>query len=873
MPWKLVSRIGLGLLALVLVAVLAVGAVGWSWVRKPLPQTAGELTLTGLTGPVTVIRDDRGVPQIYADNPADLFRAQGYVHAQDRFFEMDLRRHVTAGRLAELVGPSGFDTDRMLRTLGWRRVAEQELPLLSSQTRQYLQAYADGVNAYLHQAGNPSQVSVEYSLLDLSYPSPTIEDWTPLDSLSWLKAMAWDLRSDYDGELVRAQLAGSMTPKHIAEIFPRYPYDTNAPILSTQDWSSATTAAKSALPSALSNSTPLTGDAPASPADAAGGTDIPVGGKDPAAASAYAAARAALNQVPTLIGRGDGVGSNSWVVSGERSTTGKPILANDPHLSTSLPGIWYQVGLHCRSVSTSCPFDVAGFSFSGLPGVIIGHNNHIAWGLTNLGPDVTDFYLEKVQGNSSLKDGSWTDMEVRTETIKVAGQKDRTIVVRSTRHGPLLSDVSPAVHGIGTTAPVGGEAHTETYAVSLAWTGLVPSPTADAIFAIDSATDFTQFRAAAEKFASPSQNLLYADTAGHIGYQAPGLVPKRAPATVNAPAGYWPAPGWSSSYDWTGWVPFDQMPYALDPAEGFLVAANQAVTASARPFLTTEWDMGYRSQRIRDVLSANDVVSPDDMATLQADTSDGFAPTLVKALLAVDVDDPFAAEAQSLLKDWDYTSPAGKSADGAAAAYYYAVWSNLLALTFDDEMGGLTAGGGSRWMQAMSTMLANPKSTWWDNKQTPSVAESRDEILRQAMVRARLELTERIGKDPMSWKWGDVHTVTVTGALNSGMPGLLQRLFTVGPAPVPGSSSVVNAMAWDAAEGYHVTHAPSMRMVVNLADLDASRWVNQTGQSGHPTSAHYGDQFDAWRSGETYGWPFTGAAVQSAGVETLQLTS
>ena len=269
-----------------------------------------------------------------------------------------------------------------------------------------------------------------------------------------------------------------------------------------------------------------------------------------------------------MVGRGDGIGSNSWVVGPKRSSTGKPLLANDPHLGVGIPGIWYQTGLHCRSVSPACPFDVTGFSFAGLPGIVIGHNQSIAWGFTNLGPDVSDFYLEQLSGDSYRRGKSYLPLKQHTETIKVAGGQDVTTTVRETVHGPLLSDVIPSVAQAGRTALVEGKAETTSYAVSLAWTGLLPGHTADAIFKINTAQNFAQFRDAARDFAVPAQNLLYADTQGHIGYQAPGQVPIRASSTTGAPPGYWPAPGWDPRYDWTGFVPFEQMPTAYDPPEG-----------------------------------------------------------------------------------------------------------------------------------------------------------------------------------------------------------------------------------------------------------------------------------------------------------------
>ncbi len=844
-------RIAVSLTALVVVVAVIVAVVGVGLVRRSFPRTSGTLDVRGLSAPVDVLRDKQGVPQIYADNAQDLFRAQGYVAAQDRFFEMDLRRHITAGRLSEMVGAGGLETDKVIRTMGWRRVAEAELPHLSPATRQYLQAYADGVNAYINAMGSPSRMAFEYVVLGQQVPNYRVEQWTPVDSLSWLKAMAWDLRGNYDNELARARLAGTLSPQRLAEIFPPYPYGAHQPILSTRDWKpgkakAGATQAASAMPDYL---------------------------RAKNVRAVYSEVSRSLAAVPVMLGRGDGIGSNSWVVSGSRTSTGKPLLANDPHLGTGIPGIWYQTGLHCRTVSAQCPFDVSGFSFSGLPGVVIGHNQRVAWGFTNLGPDVSDFYLEKVRATSYLRDGRYVPLHERSETIHVAGGKDVQIRVRTTVHGPILSDVVPNVARAGDTAPVEGKPHGGGYDVSLAWTGLRPGRTADAIFALDTAQTFPQFQAAARDFAVPAQNLVYADVDGHIGYQAPGQIPVRASSTSGAPPGYWPAPGWKSRYDWKGYVPFSQMPTTYDPPEGFIVAANQAVSASTAPFLTTEWDYGFRSQRIRDLLEATPKVTPERMSQIQMDNRNGFAPTLVKELLRIKTD-PYTQDAQKLLRTWNFTEPTGQSDQAAAAAYYNAVWSKLLDLTFNDDLtGDIQADGGGRWMEAVALLLKKPNDPWWDNKQTPGVIEGRDEILRQAMVEARRDLTKRLGKNPGTWQWGNLHRLTLQHKVLGGddVPGVVRSLFNRGPWDMPGGSSIVNANGYDASQGFAVNWAPSMRMVVDLGNLDRSRWVNQTGASGHPFSSHYDDQVGAWIEGETYPWPSTEKAVRAADPETLRL--
>jgi penicillin amidase len=867
--WKLIRRIAVAVAALLVVVIGIAAVLAVTWVRRPFPTTEGELQVPGLGSKVTVLRDDRGIPQIYADSAEDLFKAQGFVHAQDRFFEMDLRRHITAGRLSELVGADGLDTDRVIRTIGWRRTAEQELPTLKPETRRYLQAYADGVNAYIKQAGTPSKMSLEYVFLGQKVPDYRVEDWTPADSLAWLKAMAWDLKGDYDAELMRARLAGTMPINQINELWPSYDFETNKPILSPQDWpGSSAGGANSAVP-ALPSRGVTTRAAVPSPTDKG-------------VQAAYAAVSRALAAVPAAVGRGDGIGSNSWVVGGSRTATGKPLLANDPHLGTSIPGIWYQVGLNCRTVSAACPFKVSGYSFSGLPGVVIGHNDKVAWGFTNLGPDVTDFFLEQVSGDSYLRDGKQVPLTMRTETIKIGGGGEQTITVRSTAHGPLLSDALQPVAEAGDTPPVNGRTSPGSYEVALQWTGLEPNKTADAIFAINTAQDFQQFRKAAADFAAPAQNLIYADTAGNIGYQAPGRIPIRTRYMESAP-GYWIRPGWVSSWDWKGYVPFNELPWSYNPPEGFIVTANQAVTRSSSPFLTSEWDYGYRAQRIRDLLSDNRKVTTEAMSTVQGDTRNQFAPTLVKALLSVNLGgDDFTKQAQDLLRGWNFTQPADDSDAAAGAAYYNAVWARLLDLTFNDELPkDLRADGGDQWMAAMTQLLKTPKSSWWDDKRTAGVTEGQAEILRKALVDARLDLTKQLGKDPKDWRWGRLHQLTLRHQVlgGDGAPGFVRDLFNQGPFDMPGGSAIVNANGWNASKGldgepgeaYDVDWAPSMRMVVDLSNLDASRWVNQTGNSGHVYSDHYSDQTKAWVRNELYPWPFTDKAVRAAGGDELTL--
>ena len=865
-------RVGLGVLILVVLLVVALAVVLTGVVRQSWPQTSGEIKLNGLGGRVEVIRDNHGIPQIYADSTDDLFRAQGFVAAQDRFFEMDFRRHVTAGRLSELVGSAGLETDRVVRTMGWRNVAQKELALVSPATRQYLNAYADGVNDYIARAESPSDMGLEYVVLGQQFPGYSVEKWSAVDSLAWLKAMGWDLISNYGDELMRARLGTTLPPDRIAVLFPDYSIAGHPPILGSDEWTAGSVPAASAVNPALTE-----GGAPAAPAP----SPAPLSS---VTSAVFESAQAALDSIPALLGRGDGIGSNSWVVAGSKTTTGKPLLANDPHLGTAIPGIWYQTGLHCRTVSAACPFDVSGYTFAGMPGVVIGHNQSIAWGLTNLAPDVSDFYLEKVTDHTYLRDGQQVPLETTTETIKVAGGNDVLLPIRRTVHGPIVSDVIDSVGRVGRNALVRLVPQQDTYAVSLAWTGLTPNTSADAIFGMDAATDFTEFRAAATKFAVPSQNLVYADTAGHIGYQSPGLVPIRSTSVPNTPPGYWPAPGWDSQYDWKGFVPFEQLPWTYDPPEGFVVTANNQVTSATGPqvpFLTSDWDYGWRSSRIETLLKQSDSqgakISPERMSEIQNDTYNGFAPTLVQALLQIDLSgDEFTQQAQTLLGDWDFLQPGDKGRSAVRAAYYNAVWMRIVEYTFNDELPqDLQADGGGRYMAAMITLLKDATNGWWDDRRTPGVVETRDEVLRRALVQARLDLAKHLGKDPVTWSWGELHTLTEKHQVLGGstVPDIVRRIFNRGPVELGGGSSIVNANGWDVSAGnFDVNWAPSMRMVVNLANFDESTWVTQTGTSGHPYSAHYVDQLDAWAAGETFPWPFSRGAVERAREDELMLS-
>ncbi|MFJ1606822.1 penicillin acylase family protein [Streptomyces sp. NPDC088253] len=896
------ARLVLIVLVLALFGGVAYGGYwGVSTVRASFPQTKGSLTLDGLSGPVDVKRDGNGIPQIYASSDEDLFMAQGYVQAQDRFYEMDVRRHMTSGRLSEMFGSSQVKNDEFLRTMGWGRVAKEEYDKkLSPSTKKYLQAYAKGVNAYL-KGKDGKDISLEYAALGFTNDYKP-QEWTPVDSVAWLKAMAWDLRGNMQDEIDRSLMTSRLGPKQIADLYPEYPYSRNKTITQEGQYDSVTG-------SYVQGSSTTTGSGTQSTTGTglAGNTTAP-GGLQSQLSKLYNV----LDNVPTAVGvNGNGIGSNSWVVAGKYTITGKPLLANDPHLSASLPSVWYQMGLHCTSVSSKCGYDVSGYTFAGMPGVVIGHNQNIAWGMTNSGVDVTDLYLEKITGEGYEYDGKVLPFTTRKETIKVAGGATKTIVVRETKDGmPLLSDRDDELVKVGKKATVdsGAPDRGDGYAIALRWTALDPGNSMDAVFQLDKASNWSEFRKAAASFDVPSQNLIYADTNDNIGYQLPGKIPTRS----KGDDGSLPSPGWDSKYKWTGYIKQSELPYEYNPQRGYIVTANQAVVDKDKyPYtLTTDWGYGTRSQRITDLIEAKikggGKISTDDMRQMQLDDSSEIAKLIVPKLLKIDVADKNVREAQKLLEGWDYT----QDADSAAAAYFNATWRNILKLAFGNklpkelrvkgqclnvapvdttgpadenqtvrECGQREADqaqpdGGDRWFEVVRKIIDDQNNDWWKAPKTrlDNAADNRDQLFARAMKDARWELTAKLGKDMDTWSWGRLHRLFLKNqTMGTDGPGVLQYMLNRGPWKLSGGEATVNATGWNAAGGYGVVWVPSMRMVVNLDDFDKSKWINLSGASGHAYSAHYTDQTDKWAKGELLPWSFSDKAVDKSTSDTLVL--
>jgi penicillin amidase len=808
---------------------------------KSFPQIDGEIELEGLDGPVDIYRDRLGIPHIYASTSHDLFFAQGYVHAQDRFWQMDTWRHIGSGTLSEMFGAGQVETDTFLRTLGWRLTAEQEYAGLDPISKSIIDSYTAGVNAYLddHDA---TALSLEYAVLGLLSPDYKIEKWTPINSLTWGKAMAWDLRGNMDEEIERAVLLKSFTPEQLAELYPAYPQDHPVIVNTLRENTSKVQSPTAQI---------------ASEVDLSALNFQPLADK--------------LARLDTALGpAGDALGSNSWAVSGARTSTGMPLLANDPHLGIQMPSIWYQAHLECKPVSDECPYNVAGFTFAGVPGVIIGHNDRVAWGFTNVGPDVMDLYIERVNPDNPDQyevNGAWVDFETRLETIDVVGGDPMDVTVRLTRHGPVISESFGPLKNENTNddpefVPFkerAGVELPEQYVIALQWTALTPSTPFQAIWGFNRAQNWEDFREAASNFHVPAQNLLYADVDGNIGYQMPGDIPVRANGD-----GSLPVPGWTDEYEWTGFIPFEELPYTFNPPEGFIVTANNRCQPWDYPYLITrDWDYGFRAQRIVDLIeNAPGKIDVAYMQQMQGDSFDSNGPVFVPLLTQMDDEaaTPNQAIALDLLAKWDYQA----RADSAAAAVFNAFGRHFLQNTFNDDMPheNYYPEGGSRWNEILRHL--DEHSPWWDDKTTPDIKETRDEVLRKSFEQGVAELEDFLGRDPSKWNWGEMHASTFrNGTLGESGVAPIEGLFNRGPFPTSGGDSIVNATGWSVQEGYETNWLPSMRMIVDLGDLNNSVTVHTTGQSGHAYHPHYDDMSPMWAKIEYYGMLWEEQAITS----------
>jgi len=798
---KILKWGGLALVALVIVAL----AVGIWMVRRPWPQVDGEVAAPGLHGPVEVVRDEWGVPHIQAGDEHDLFFAQGYVHAQDRLWQMAWNRLIADGELSSVLGPALVEADQFLRTLGLARAAERDAAALSPESRAMLEAYAAGVNQFIDT--HRDRLPLEFTLLRFE-PRP----WKPVDSLAWGKLMGLNLSLNYPMELLRTKLAERVGEEAVAELLPGYP-DGAPVIVSDGAWQA--------------------------PADEGDGEET--------------GRTASIFPIPGLALGGPAWASNSWVIAGSHTETGSPLLANDTHLGLQMPSVWYENGLHGGR------FDVTGFSFPGLPLVVIGQNGRIAWGITNMCSDVEDFFVERLDDPDAPRRyefrGEWLDLQRITETIEVAGGDPVTLEVLATHHGPLMNDVVEDLEGAPPT--------------TLAWTGLTTGERLmDALSGLNRAEDWTSFRAALADWTAPSVNFTFAGADGDIGYQGTGAVPLRPPGDT----GLVPRSGWAGEAEWQGFIPYDELPHVLNPPEGYVVTANNKTVGDDYPYhLATDMADPYRAERIHQVLASGGLKGIEDVRALQSDQRSIPAAILAPYLGALEPETPREEKALALIRAWDHRVTAESAGAAVYEAWFHFLWTNIFGDELGDELGAEYRVFGIAQVPLLAELMETPDSHWFDDVTTPET-EGRDEILRRALTEALDWLQEHDGDDPAQWRWGDLHYVEFPH-LPLGQSGIapLEWIFNAGPLPAGGDIFTVNEGTPDLRDPFHMFFGVSQRFIADLADPSRSLAVNSTGQSGHAFHRHRADQVPLWSAVEYHPVLAGPEAIDAAARDRLRL--
>jgi penicillin amidase len=839
-----ILRILLLVLLLIVIVVLVGGFVFFNdTTRGMLPQHNGELSVAGLNEQVEILRDSFGVPHIYASNLYDLYFAQGFTHAQDRWWQMEFWRHTGAGRIQELTGQNDslMGTDVFIQTVGWYRAAERDAQALDEQSRVSLQAFANGVNAYIS-GRSQDDLAMEYRLLGVTGVNITVQPWTITDTLVWGKVMAWNLTDSYDRELIRASLLDSVGEAMSQDYTPPYPFGTHPTILFPEDLPlTAESMGIAASAMRVSSDTPNS-------LIVAGGLNAAEVASDP------------------------GIGSNNWVATGSMTESGMPLLANDPHLSIQMPSIWYEIGLHCQPVTDACPMDVVGFALSPVPGIIIGHNANIAWAMTNVGADVQDLYQIKVNPDNPLQyewNGEWRDMiAIETEIRFGDNESPVPLTIRETHLGPIIND--------NRRDPETGEllGFNNEDPLALRWTGLDISSSSRAIFLFNAASNWTEFRVALQDFNVPAQNFIYADREGNIGYQTPGSMPIRA----SGHDGLTPVDGSTDTFEWQGYIPFDNLPRIFNPGREYIATANQAVVPmeyydqladqlgeDANYVLSYDWSYGYRGQRIVDLMESLAPHNAETYRQIHGDNKNLAAEDIMPYLSDLSLDDTAIADARDWLATWDYMN----NMDSAQAVYFSYFADHLVDAIFADQLPeDVSAGGQQVW--AVVVMLEDPENIWWDDELTTDVTETRDDILVRALTSAWADATANHGDDRGAWRWGALHTATfVSNPLGASGISLIEDMVNRGPVETGGGSEIVNATG--SRGDFTVGSLPSMRMIVDMANLDNSLTIHTTGQSGHPYSDHYGDMIDLWRNIEYKPMLFTREAVEAGAANRLIL--
>ena len=758
-----------GAIVVLIVATVAT-AFGFLFLR-PLPTIDGDERLIGLHERGEVLRDRYGVPHIFAADQHDASFLQGYTTAQDRLWQMDLYRRAAAGRLAEVLGEPGLESDRFMRTLGLTRAAALDLGVASPQVMEILQAYADGVNKFID--GHGDGLPVEFMILGYK-PEP----WSPLDSMSLAKLQIYDAAGNYTQELLRASIAERLGLDVLPTLFPD--------------------------------------PGPSAAYDRAAWAEV---------AADLGGVRSPSAITSPLAGAGEGLGSNCWALAGSRTKSGKPLLAGDPHLAVRNPSIWYEVGLSTPDLS------LIGFSIPGVPGVVIGHNDKIAWSFTYAYADTQDFFVEH-QDPTDLRrfeyQGRFEPATFLRESIRVKGRAEPvTLDVAITRHGPLLTPVLPSP---GVKAQL-----------ALRWTALDATKTLDAVMGMNRARSFAEFRRAAADFSGATLSACYADVDGHIGYLLVGRIPDR-PGD-----GRLPVAGWTGTNEWRGLLPADANFSVLDPSDGIILNANNRPMSSAsQAGYVGEWDPGFRYAYLRSVLDQQRGADVAAMGRLQNDYTSIPVQRYRDALVAGRPTTALGQQVQKIAREWDGTL----AVDSAGAAIYEAWLGQMSRAVFADKLGPGVFDDyqtNGRITYALYQLLASTTSTWFVSLGDPALS-GRDAQSGAALDAAAKDLVSRLGGDPATWRWGDLHTVVFEHPLSAAKP--LDLIFTIGPVRRAGDGYSPNNGAYSLSRPYGLRSHASERQVVDLGDVDASVSIIPVGQSGQPFSRHWGDQTPLWAAGQ-----------------------
>ena len=842
---KVLKWLARGALALLVLAAGVAGG-GYLWLRGSLPEIDGERTAYGVAAPVEVVRDRHGIPHILAGNEEDALFALGYVHAQDRLWQMEMNRRIGAGRLAEVLGAPALATDRLLRVLGFHRRATASLGYLEPASRSRIAAYVNGVNAWLETRDGP--LPPEFLLLGFE-PEP----WTEADTVVWARVMALDLGREWTRDLMRFRMSKFLARERILDFYTPYRGDKPRGVLPSPPSSSSS--------GASGPDSPDTGLEP--PRDASRTSSPAVAGlvRRPFGADARRLAgsrrpRASIENF--LHSRGGHPGSNSWSVSGARSATGKPLLANDPHLGLTVPSVWYFAHLSWPGR------DVVGATFPGMPLVVLGHNGRVAWGFTNTEADAQDLFIEQLDPENParyLTPAGYRRFDVHREVIKVKDAEDVVVRVRETRHGPVLDDASAEAEG---ASPPG-------HVLALGWTALRDDDlTVQAGLGLPEVGDWPSFVANLRAFHSPPLNVSYADVDGNIGFLVAGRIPVRpGPAPGEDKPGTMPRPGRDGDHDWTGFIPFDALPKEFNPPGGAIVTANHDVTRKGYPHLLTfEWAAGFRADRILERLAARPGHDVESFRSLQQDRVSLFARALLPRLRGVDLGrnaSPIARHARGLLEGWEGDMDPERP---EPLVFHAWIWE-FGRLATADELGPVQREAWSRKGPFLQRILETSE-VWCDDLATGPV-ETCDEMLARALERAMSRLAERHGEDPSAWRWGEEHQALAEHRPLASSP--LARLFNL-RGPAPGSIYTVNSFEFsplDDERPFTSTQGPSLRAIYDLADLDRSLFIHSTGQSGNVLSPLYDSFEERWRNGEYLTIPTRREAFEDGALGRLRL--